>query len=150
MRGKKIAPAEFRIVPTEKGKAVRIVRFHLGEDDIGVECFDEKTLEECPASAHDRICSHVHKAIGMLLGSQPKEGQLMRIVVLWNRHGDGSLTAVTNDAGLAARWAAIDPNYRHIVPMEIDDRRLEARISGEEESRREQLREHRNRKNIKS
>ena len=72
MRGKKIAPAEFRIVPAEKGKAVRIVRFHLDTDsgEVFSECFNEATHEECPASAHNRICAHATKAITMLLQGQ--------------------------------------------------------------------------------
>jgi len=74
MRGKKLAPAEFRIVPAEPDRAIRIVRFHLDQDgEVFSECFNESTHEECPASAHARICAHVNKAITMLLQSDRKQ-----------------------------------------------------------------------------
>lgn len=75
MRAKRLAPTEFRIVPSEPGKAVRIVRFHLDEDsgEAFIECFDEVTKAACGANAHARTCSHVEKAIKLLLKKGRKE-----------------------------------------------------------------------------
>lgn len=76
MRGKKLAPTEFRIVSKEKNKAVRIVRFHRDADteEVFVECFSESNTSGCPANDHARICAHVTKAITMLLQGQRKSG----------------------------------------------------------------------------
>jgi hypothetical protein len=54
------------------------------------------------------------------------------VVVLWNRHGDGSLVAITNDAGLAARWKQLDSMYHHVRPMTVDDKALEKLIEQKE------------------
>ena len=72
MRGKKVSPTDFRITPPEPGKVVRIVRFHVDGSDVQVECFAETTFECCPANAVNRLCSHVNKAITMLLQSDSK------------------------------------------------------------------------------
>ncbi len=66
MRAEQIAPGEFRVTP-EPGKAIRIVKFHVDGNDIGIECFDEKTKESCEANAHNRLCCHVNSAIALLL-----------------------------------------------------------------------------------
>lgn len=75
MRGKKVAPAEFRIIPAEKGKAVRIVRFHrdADTDEVFIECYSESDHAGCEANDHARMCSHAQKAITMLLQGQRKQ-----------------------------------------------------------------------------
>lgn len=62
---------EIRIVPKEKGKAIRIVSFRRKNNDVVIECWDEKTLKLCDANRYGLHCSHAQKAIQLLL----KKGQ---------------------------------------------------------------------------
>lgn len=68
MQGEQLrTKAEFRILPDEPGKAVRIVRFFLMENEAYIDCFDEATRECCPSNYFSKMCSHVNKAIELLL-----------------------------------------------------------------------------------
>ncbi len=66
MQVERLGPSEFRVTP-EKGKAIRIVKFHVDGNDYGIECFDEKTKVSCEANAHNRLCCHINAAIALLL-----------------------------------------------------------------------------------
>lgn len=73
MRIERIAPTEFKVTPAEKGKSVRIVRFHQdeqsysNEQSVWIDCFDAETKEGCPANEAGRYCSHAEAAIVGLL-----------------------------------------------------------------------------------
>lgn len=69
MKGRTLGPGEFRIIPSEPGKAVRIVRFHTDDDteEVFIECYSEADGSDCPANGHARLCSHAFKAISLLL-----------------------------------------------------------------------------------
>jgi hypothetical protein len=74
MKGRTLGPGEFRIVPSEPGKAIRIVQFHQYEKgDIQIDCFEEGSNISCPGNAHGRLCSHVFKAIALLLDGQKRK-----------------------------------------------------------------------------
>ena len=70
MRIDRIGPTEFKVTPTKKGKTTRIVRFLRDFDEHGsvyIECYDEKTMKDCPANSCNCHCSHVERAIAFLL-----------------------------------------------------------------------------------
>jgi hypothetical protein len=58
---------EIKITPKEPGEATRIVSFRRKDEDVIIECWDEKTLKACPANRHSRLCCHVQAAIKLLL-----------------------------------------------------------------------------------
>jgi hypothetical protein len=74
MRAERVAsglPSDFDafdilVEPTEPGKVPRIVRFHQS-DGGGIECFDADTMECCPANSAAVHCSHVYRAVTLLM-----------------------------------------------------------------------------------
>lgn len=69
MTVERLSPTLFRVIPSEPGKKVRIVKFHYDESDrdCGIECYHEDSGEGCAANDHARLCAHIHRAISELL-----------------------------------------------------------------------------------
>lgn len=67
---------QMRVYPDEPEKAVRIVCFHFeAGSDFRIDCYEEKSLKNCPANKFRDWCSHVETAVRQLLEETKGETQ---------------------------------------------------------------------------
>lgn len=67
MKVERLSPTLFRVIPSEPGKAIRIVEFLIDGDDCAIDCSAESDRAGCPSNDHARLCSHCFAAIKVLL-----------------------------------------------------------------------------------
>ena len=58
---------EVEVKSDEKGKPPKVVSFHQRDDEIYIACFEKKSLKNCVANKFGLHCSHVERAIKLLL-----------------------------------------------------------------------------------
>ena len=59
----RLTDCQYRVVPNDTTKAVRIVEFEYTDNEVMTDCYEEGTGEGCPGNDHRKMCYHVFSVL---------------------------------------------------------------------------------------